>query len=184
MGEGEKYFTGQHAPQKGGDAEPGNAKEHEPQAQGQSGGVLEKGEARRPQAVQDAAGGGGQVEEGAEPGEDGDEISGSFVPEDADAQVVPEAREDADAENSHVKAVAQGQGDGGGDALPIARRLGLRHRGKEQHGHGVGDGGRKEDEGHGHAGEHAVEAVGLLGGEATCQEAVGDEDGLGAGEEI
>ena len=181
---GQGQLTGQHTPQVSQDSVSGDGKEHKCQPDDHGAHILEKGGGGSPEAVQDASHGGCQVHERTQPGKDGDIGTGILVVENADAKLVPEESEYADAQYAHIAAVAQGHGYHGGNTGLIAVRLGFGHRGQKKHCHGVGDGRGKQDERQGHAGQHAVYGQGLGIGKAGAHQPVGNPYGFRASQHI
>lgn len=106
MHEGQQQLTDQHSDQICHDSEFRYAKEYEGQPDQKGDDVLDKCGGSLPKAVQDAAHGGRQVKKWAEPGQRLDKSAGIFVFEHTDAEVISKDRENRDAEDSHVEAVA------------------------------------------------------------------------------
>ena len=66
-----------------------------------------------------------KVHKGAEPAEGGDKGSGLLVVKQADSQRIAKAGKNADAQDSHIAAAADGKRQHGRDALLISARLGF-----------------------------------------------------------
>ena len=105
-------------------------------------------------------------------------MSGCLIAENSHSQIRAQKREQADAENSHIEAVAQRSGDGLFDAAAVVLSLGLCHSGKQDYGQGIGDGGGKENKGQGHAGQNSVQAQGVRMAQSESNQPVRHEDGF------
>ena len=106
--QGEKKLAGKHSPQKGGHSVSGDTKKDKAQPQEHGGRILQKRSRIFSKAVEDASGGGGKVEKRAEPCQDHDKIPGVSIVEYRTSQIRAVQGKNADAQNAHVQAVADG----------------------------------------------------------------------------